>query len=310
MIDLAGLGRPMVLGDTGILKPGRLRWLRALAWMVCFTFLVVLSFGPLGQAVANTLPKDDLALRFAAKVLGAGVAVAVYMLLVRFVERRPATELEIKPAVWELPIGLLMGFLMFSAVMAILLGGGFHEIAWNGARPAWKAAGAAIEAGIVEELIVRGVVLRLLWRAFGPTFAFIASAALFGLGHLPNEGATWFAAVCVALEAGVMLGAFYALTGRLWVSIGVHTAWNFTQAYVFGAAVSGGSLGPSLASSRSVSGYAEWLTGGAFGPEASLPALVVCSLVGFTTLWAAWSGGRFGLADHSNAHGPVVPATT
>jgi membrane protease YdiL (CAAX protease family) len=278
--------------------------------MVCLTFLVVLSFGPLGQAVADVLPPDDLPLRFAAKIVGAGVAVAIYMLLVRLVERRRPTELEIKPAAWELPVGLLIGFLMFAAVMGILLGGGFHEIAWNGAKPAWKAAGAAIEAGIVEELIVRAVILRLLWRALGPAFAFVASAALFGLGHLPNEGATWFAAVCVALEAGVMLSAFYALTGRLWVSIGVHVAWNFTQGYVFGAAVSGGSLGPSLASSRAVLGHSEWLTGGAFGPEASLPALLVCSFVGFTTLWAAWSAGRFdGEGKHPDAHDPLVPAT-
>jgi membrane protease YdiL (CAAX protease family) len=36
-----------------------------------------------------------------------------------------------------------------------------------------------------------------------------------------------FAVFCISLEAGVMLGAFYALTDRLWVSIGVHIGWNF-----------------------------------------------------------------------------------
>ena len=36
-----------------------------------------------------------------------------------------------------------------------------------------------------------------------------------------------------------MFCALYALTGRLWVPIGLHFAWNFAQGYLFGAAVSG-----------------------------------------------------------------------
>jgi hypothetical protein len=99
--------------------------------------------------------------------------------------------------------------------------------------------------------------------------------------------------ICIALEAGIMLGAFYALTGRLWVSIGVHIGWNFTQGYVFGAAVSGSDLGPSLATSVASRGHAEWATGAAFGPEASLAALLLCTAVGLSTLFAAWKVGRF-----------------
>lgn len=309
MISFADYGRPIELGNRGILKPGKLLWLRTMVWLVGFTFLLILSFGPLGQTISGLLPKDDHALRFVAKVFGAVVALSVYILLVRFVEQRPAAELEMKAAAGELSFGLLLGLLMFSAVMAILVGGGLNQIEFNGLNPAWKAAGSAIEAGVVEELMIRGVVLRLLWRAFGPAVAFAGSALLFGAGHLPNAGASIFAAVCVALEAGVMLGAFYALTGRLWVSIGVHVAWNFTQGYIFGAAVSGGDLGASLATSTAVVGQAEWLSGGAFGPEASLPALLVCSAVGFVTLWAAWKAGRLGGSnDPSRQAPPVMPA--
>jgi membrane protease YdiL (CAAX protease family) len=61
----------------------------------------------------------------------------------------------------------------------------------------------ALESGILEEVIVRGVVLRLVWRAFGPAAAFIASALLFGVGHFANPGATWLTTACVAIEAGI-----------------------------------------------------------------------------------------------------------
>jgi uncharacterized protein len=229
--------------------------------------------------------------------------------LVRIVERRPASELEAATAFREISIGLLFGLMMFGAVMALLVGSGLYQAQLNGPNPAWKAAGLAISAGVIEELIVRGVILRLIWRSFGPIAAFVVSAALFGAGHLPNPESGWFAAVCIALEAGVMLGAFYAFTGRLWVSIGVHVGWNFTQGYLFGAAVSGGTLGASLATSAADPDYPQWLTGGAFGPEASLPALLVCSSVGFTVLWAAWKAGRFNNASGPSLSHPVyIPA--
>lgn len=291
------------LGDKGVLKPGPLLWLRSVAWMVGFSILLVLSFGPLGQFTSDMLPKDDLGLRFLARVFGALVALAVYVLLVRCVEKRAATELSISAAPRELALGLLLGMLMFCAVMAILAGSGLYEVSIRGFEPAWKSAGAAIEAGIVEELLVRGIILRLLWRAFGPAVAFVGSAILFGAGHLPNNGASLFAAVCLAIEAGVMLGAFYALTGRLWVSIGIHASWNFTQGYVFGAAVSGGSLGGSLATSTVANGQPDWLTGGAFGPEASLAALAICGTVGLAAMWLSWKAGRFSTLPASPAGG-------
>lgn len=293
----------LVLGDQGVLKPGPLLWLRSVAWMVGFSILLVLSFGPLGQFTSEMLPKDELELRFMARVSGALVALAVYVLLVRCVEKRAATELSISAAPRELGLGLLLGMLMFCAVMAILVGSGLYEVSIRGFESAWKSAGAAVEAGIVEELLVRGIILRLLWRAFGPSVAFVGSAILFGAGHLPNDGASLFAAVCLAIEAGMMLGAFYALTGRLWVSIGIHASWNFTQGYVFGAAVSGGSLGASLATSTVVNGQPDWLTGGAFGPEASLAALAICGTVGLAAMWLSWKAGRFSTLPDSPAVG-------
>jgi membrane protease YdiL (CAAX protease family) len=227
-----------------------------------------------------------------------------YILLVRLVERRPANKLALGRAPAELATGLILGVLMMSAVMAALVGSELYQLTGNGPQPVWKAAGAAFEAGIVEEVIVRGIILRLLWRAFGAPVAFVGSAAVFGLSRIGNAEASVFAALCIAVEAGVMLGAFYALTGRLWVSIGLHVAWNFTQGHVFGAAVSGQTLGASFATSTASPGYPAWLTGGAFGPEASLPALIVGGVVGLAALWSAWKNGRFapeGPARHATA---------
>lgn len=147
------------------------------------------------------------------------------------------------------------------------------------------AVAVGIQSGVLEELVVRGAVFRLLTRAFNVWWALLVSAALFGVTHLTNPAATAFSAFAIALEAGVLLAAFYVWTGRLWVSIGAHAGWNFFQGYVYGAPVSGFDIGGSLWDSAPDPGDPELLTGGAFGPEASLAALFVATGAGFLTLW-------------------------
>lgn len=139
---------------------------------------------------------------------------------------------------------------------------------------------------------MRALLLRLLWRAFGPIPAFVGSAVIFGALHLANPGATPLAGATVTM-AGLMFCALYALTGRLWVPIGLHAAWNLGQGYLFGAVVSGTDLGGSIAVSTVRPGTHPWLTGGAFGPEGSLLPLLLVGAVTAAALWLAHRAGRF-----------------
>lgn len=291
------------LGARRVLRPGRLRWLRALAWAVLLFVVVVASAMTTTQVLINLLPADAGASKLLAYVASVLVGLGVYTLAVRLGEARQPTEIALRPMLPQLLAGVLIGAAMFAAVMAILAVSGLYDIQAQGAAPAWVAVGKALQAGVVEELMLRAILLRLVWLAFGHWVAFAVSAALFGFGHLGNPNATVFAAICIALEAGIMLGAFYVLTGRIWMSIGVHAAWNFTQGYLFGAAVSGAELGPAIAHSTARVGAPEWLTGGAFGPEASLPGLVVCLVVGIAVLWMAHRAGRFSVPRSESLRG-------
>ena len=286
-------GRPITLGDRRVLRPGHLLWLRALGWLVFSIFAVALAFGVSGQSIADLAKGGSEPLRFSARCAGPVIAILAYGLLVYSGEARFPVEIAARPAVPHLAAGMSLGALMFSVTMLILIASGLYEFHYTGLVPAWQSAGASIEAGVIEEVLVRGLILRLMWRAFGPLAAFLVSAVAFGVGHLGNEHATLFAIVCIALEAGIMLAAFYALTGCLWVSIGVHIGWNFAQAYAFGAVVSGQAAGSSAAVSMARVGFPDWLTGGPFGPEASLTSVLVCSSVGAATLWLARNLGRF-----------------
>lgn len=181
---------------------------------------------------------------------------------------------------------------MFCVVMAALVLSGAYSLNGPHQASAWADANMALSSGFLEELATRAILFRLVMRAFGVWPALVLSAALFGAGHLFNPNATAVAAIAIALEAGISLAALYLATGNLWAPIGFHVAWNFVQAYVFGAHVSGIDMGRGLWTSTVSPGAPEWLSGGAFGPEASAPAMIAGLAVGAAALFVAYRQGR------------------
>ncbi|GAA0329401.1 type II CAAX endopeptidase family protein [Sphingomonas oligophenolica] len=219
-------------------------------------------------------------------------AVAGYVLFVRFVERRPAVSEFAAPG-WskELGAGLLTGLLLFSLVVAVIaLFGGYHVIGEHPVTALFPVLALSLVSGVGEEIVVRGIIFRLVESSLGSWIALIFSAALFGAGHLGNAHAGLLPAVAIALEAGIMLAALYMLTRRLWAAIGVHAAWNFTQGGIYGIAVSGNAVDGALI--PRISGP-DLLTGGAFGAEASLPAILICTIFGVVVTTIAYRRGRF-----------------
>ena len=74
-----------------------------------------------------------------------------------------------------------------------------------------------------------------------------------------------------------MLGAAYMLTRSLWLPMGLHAAWNFTQGEIFDIPVSG-TPSRTVLVTRASAGH-PLLTGDGFGLEASLIAIVVATAV-------------------------------
>ncbi len=269
---------PVALGSLGVLRSGRTRWLRALAWLVVLFFATALAFGLPTQWFSDHLPAGNTAWLLAGRLGACALALGSYAVAVRVGEARAVSELSLRRAPAELALGGLIGVALIALLMAALVGIGAYEVVLVGPAPAWSAGGLAIQAAVTEELWMRALLFRLLWRSFGPVPAFGLCATIFAALHLTNPGANVVAGATVAV-AGIMFCALYVLTGRLWLPIGVHAGWNFAQGYLFGAAVSGGDLGGAVALSSGRPGAPLWLTGGAFGPEGSLLALLVVTAV-------------------------------
>jgi hypothetical protein len=148
----------------------------------------------------------------------------------------------------------------------------------------------ALESAVGEEIVFRGVVFRRLEDTLGTTLALVLSAAAFGLIHAGNPGASWVSTLAIALESGVLLALAFAATRSLWLPIGLHFGWNLTEGGVFGAAVSGGQYTGLIAAPLS---GAPLITGGTFGPEASLSALVISLGASAALAWYAVRRGAW-----------------
>ena len=140
--------------------------------------------------------------------------------------------------------------------------------------------------GVVEEVVFRGILFRLITDKWNIAVGLTTSSLLFGLAHLGNPGATLWAALAIAIASGWLFGMAYAYHQTIWVPIGMHWAWNYLEGGVFGCAVSGAPLDYQPLITPRISG-ADILTGGAFGPEASIICValgIVLSIV-YTVLY-------------------------
>lgn len=220
----------------------------------------------------------------------AAVFVIAYIGFGRLVEHRQVTDLSMKGAMAELLAGMAIGAVLFSSVVAVMALAGAYEVV--GTQPLsvlYPIIGISIVSGVTEEIMLRGLFFRIIEKWLGSWVALVLSAALFGALHLGNPNASALAGAAIAIEAGVMLAAIYMVTRRLWAAIGLHAAWNFTQGGIYGIAVSGfevkGLLVPRITGP-------ELLTGGDFGAEASLPAMLICTAFGIALLVVAGRRGQ------------------
>jgi membrane protease YdiL (CAAX protease family) len=224
----------------------------------------------------------------------AGIAIAimfaVYKSVMRTLGERPHDDLPAENALKYSGLGLLAGFLLFSAVVAVAAFVNVYRIIGYGGTSdlIFSLITIAILPGFMEELLFRGILFRWLEEFAGSWVALILTSGLFGLAHILNPNATWFSSFAIAVEAGVLLGGAYMLTRSLWMPIGIHAAWNYTQGFIFDVPVSGGDQNGLVVAQLS---GPEILSGGAFGLEASVIAMVVATAGG---LWLVREAVRLG----------------
>ena len=221
-------------------------------------FMVTTAKGPVMPLVVGVLTVANMLL--------------VYLSFAYFVERRLVSELALPHMGRELGIGLLIGFGLMTACILIAMALGIYHIegldSWHNLLP----TGVALSLPFFEEMVFRGIVFRILEEKLGSWMALVLASLVFGGVHMVNGGETLAGVASIALVYGPMLTVPFMLTRRLWNSIGLHGAWNYTMGKIFSISVSGVAIQGLINASYEGS---ELLTGGSAGMEGSLIGIVV-----------------------------------
>jgi hypothetical protein len=173
--------------------------------------------------------------------------------------------------------GLLLMLLVAGCIFV------FHGLHWQrsgGANFPELMAGAWLYLAVAvnEELLFRGYVFQRLAKGTGTWISLVLMGLWFAYAHWDNPGMAGAVKAWATLNiflAGLLMGLAYLKTRRLALPMGIHLGWNWAQGSLLGFGVSGtmdtrGWVNPVF------EGRPEWLTGGAFGLEASLPCAVLC----------------------------------
>ncbi|MTK03436.1 CPBP family intramembrane glutamic endopeptidase [Micromonospora sp. CP22] len=253
-------------------------------------FLAVAAVALVGsQCIAAV--EGNFLLTLVIGVLTAVLSVVVYRWVVRRTERREPTELAQDGRGGKLGRGSLIGLAMFAAVIAnIAFVGGYHVEGWGSPTGALGLLGVMAAAAVTEELLFRGVLFRIVEERTGTWIALALTGVVFGAMHLVNPDASLWGATAIAIEAGFMLAACYAATRNLWVPIGLHFGWNFAAGGIFSVVVSGNGESKGLLDASTSGPVA--LSGGAFGPEGSLYAVLAGVVLTVVFLWLAKRRGH------------------
>jgi len=316
--------RPSAAGPTALVAPpssrGRQFWASPITRILAFLGLALLfllgiillaravlmaagSHSPLSGEVTNTL----------GYACAAAAVTLAYVVMVRRADRRSllSAGLTARGLFSETGIGLLLGGGVFSAVMGMMRAVGTYHI--GGVNPHFRPPVPLLLflfLAIFQEIAVRGYIFQTLERRWGTGIALAGSTTFFGLAHLGSsvDGLTTLqrlvGPVFISVETGLLFTAAYLLTRRLWLPIGIHWGWNFFESSIYGAANTGswGNERNTLFSDRFTGPFL--LTGGPFGPEASVICLVIGAYAGLLLLRLSIRKGQWRAGQHPAGQHP------
>jgi membrane protease YdiL (CAAX protease family) len=252
-----------------------------LGLLVCFIAFILAQ-----QITGKLLDFTSLDKNFRNLIKGIIASIAVvstYIYFFKKYEKREITEFSNKGIGKNILIGIGIGaFLQFLTLVVIIINGGFEIISVNPVSDMIIPFTVAFSVAIFEEILIRGIIFRILEEKLGSYISLIITAIIFGGLHVANPNSTLLSGLCVGIEAGFLMGAAYIYARNLWFPIAIHFAWNFMQSGVFGAITSGNEKTSGLLTTK-ITG-SQLITGGEFGPEGTIQAILFCVVAAIVLL--------------------------
>ena len=214
------------------------------------------------------------------------ITTTAYIFLFRAYDKRRIHELSAATFINNAVIGFLTGILLQSLfILIIYLAGTFLVVNVNPISVLISPFAFALTAGFVAEIIMIGIVFRLLEQQTGTVVALLVFIILFAILHINAKGATVISVGATAMQAGFLLPAAYVFSRSLWLPVFLHFGWDFAEPGIFGGINPSSSLTQGLFTSK-IAGNS-LLTGAETGPQDSLTSLLLCLITGIIFLFLA-----------------------
>lgn len=180
-------------------------------------------------------------------------------------------------------VGLTIGFC--AVVLILIIGKSTGILSFSGVLSVPKGSLLVLFAfkmllvGVLEETFFRGYLFTNLYDGFNSkrltkkqtlVISLMLSSVLFGLAHFSNNNASFLSMTLLTVN-GMVWCIPFIISKNLGLSIGLHTAWNFTQTQL-GFTMSGNKSLNALYKIENVG--PDLFTGGEYGPEAGILGLI------------------------------------
>jgi len=169
--------------------------------------------------------------RVATALILSALMVAAYRWLVRALEGRSADELGLEGAGRGLAVGTAAGLSLFGFIyLALWSLGAVTFQGYAGLSGIGRALMMAIASAVGEEILFRGYAFERLGKLLGTSvaakaFIVVVTAAWFGWAHYLSQG---LSGVELAATVGAVWAAIFATTGRIFLLMAAHTAFDLT----------------------------------------------------------------------------------
>lgn len=248
---------------------------RDIIFVIGGILLLIIGSTILSLGVYTASESDSYLINIPIFLITAVVLLLLYNLLIRYLEDNDACKIAPRRDISSIGNGLFIGFSYFIIVTVTMSLCGYYHI--KSIQFDWEKQLFSFTlfflVAVSEEIFFRGILFRMINRRWNIWAALVISALIFSGLHILNDNATLWSSIAIAIEAGSLLGAAYAYSKNIWLPIGIHWIWNYTQGNILGFPVSGEDNVTSIITPE-ISGP-QWLTGGSFGAEASVISAVI-----------------------------------
>lgn len=191
--------------------------------------------------------------------------------------------------------GLLVGFIMnFGCIVCALVHGDiklYYDFALSQIPLMLFALVCVFIQSTTEELWCRGFIYERVMVKYPLWVAIVVNGLFFAALHVFNPGATFLPIFDIAV-CGLSFSIAKWYTGSIWFPMGIHTAWNFTQNFLFGLPNSGLVSETSVFTLDAASARSNLIYDSVFGVEGAIPAVLADILLGVICLILAARKGR------------------